>query len=119
MTPSLWVLSLPPSLVRNLSKYRGCPTLVLSFLVDGADYSQCCSCMLLSFTEQIENKKMVVQVTNTGSDLSRNHFDIAMPGGGVGIFNGCTKQWEAPTDGWGDRYGGVHTIEVKVYIFNV
>ncbi|ENN70547.1 endoglucanase [Dendroctonus ponderosae] len=90
-------------------------TITLGFVAasftDGADYSQCCSCMLLSFSEQIANKKMVVQVTNTGSDLSRNHFDIAMPGGGVGIFNGCTKQWEAPTDGWGDRYGGVHSIE--------
>ena len=30
-----------------------------------------------------------------------------MPGGGVGLFNGCQPQWGAPADGWGDRYGGV------------
>jgi len=52
-------------------------------------------------------KKMVVQVTNTGGDLGSNHFDVQIPGGGVGIFNGCTAQWGAGTDGWGARYGGV------------
>lgn len=32
-----------------------------------------------------------------------------MPGGGVGIFNGCKKQYNAPDNGWGERYGGVHS----------
>jgi len=53
-----------------------------------------------------------------------------MPGGGVGIFNGtppspplhiyqtkkpltrlpaCTQQYGAPSNGWGDRYGGIHS----------
>jgi hypothetical protein len=56
-----------------------------------------------------------------------------MPGGGVGIFNGtplhpspltesgheskqssntetaCTNQYGAPSNGWGDRYGGIHS----------
>jgi hypothetical protein len=56
-----------------------------------------------------------------------------MPGGGVGIFNGmpppfssnrrngrkankttnaktaCTNQYGAPANGWGDRYGGIHS----------
>ena len=32
---------------------------------------------------------MIVQATNTGGDLNHNHFDILLPGGGVGIFNGC------------------------------
>lgn len=59
---------------------------------------------------------MIVQVTNTGSDLGKNHFDIAMPGGGVGLFNGCSAQWNASVDGWGDRYGGVHTLEVSVHM---
>lgn len=51
---------------------------------------------------------MTVQVTNTGDDLEPGHFDIQMPGGGVGIFNGCSSQFKSPTDGWGDRYGGIH-----------
>ena len=50
---------------------------------------------------------MIVQATNTGGDLGQNHFDIQIPGGGVGIFNGCAPQYGAPGDGWGSRYGGV------------
>jgi hypothetical protein len=49
---------------------------------------------------------MVVQVTNTGGDLSSNHFDIQMPGGGFGIFDGCTSQWPGSEGKWGNRYGG-------------
>ena len=30
-----------------------------------------------------------------------------MPGGGVGIFNGCTAEWGAPSSGWGAQYGGI------------
>lgn len=47
---------------------------------------------------------MVVQSTNTGGDLGENHFDIQMPGGGVGIFDGCTPQWGALA---GAQYGGI------------
>ena len=53
---------------------------------------------------------MVVQVTNTGSDLAGfpNHFDLQLPGGGVGLFtNGCSTQYGAPATGWGAQYGGV------------
>ncbi|KAK4195107.1 RlpA-like double-psi beta-barrel-protein domain-containing protein-containing protein [Triangularia verruculosa] len=70
--------------------------------------SWCCSCYELTFTSgPVSGKKMIVQATNTGGDLGNNHFDIAMPGGGVGIFNACTQQYGAPPDGWGERYGGV------------
>jgi len=68
----------------------------------------CCACYQLTFTSgPVSGKKMIVQVTNTGSDLSSNHFDLQMPGGGVGIFNGCQVQFGAPADGWGQRYGGI------------
>ncbi|KAJ8105716.1 hypothetical protein ONZ43_g7313 [Nemania bipapillata] len=30
-----------------------------------------------------------------------------IPGGGVGLFNACTTQYGAPSNGWGERYGGV------------
>jgi hypothetical protein len=55
----------------------------------------------------VSGKKMVVQATNTGGDLGDNHFDLAIPGGGVGIFNGCTAQFGAPSSGWGQQYGGI------------
>jgi hypothetical protein len=49
---------------------------------------------LASFTSgPVAGKKMVVQATNTGGDLGENHFDLLIPGGGVGIFNGCPAQY--------------------------
>lgn len=38
----------------------------------------------LTFTStSIAGKKMIVQATNTGGDLSEGQFDLAIPGGGV------------------------------------
>lgn len=34
-------------------------------------------------------------------------FHLQIPGGGVGIFNGCTTEWGAPSSGWGAQYGGI------------
>ncbi|KAL2754978.1 glycoside hydrolase family 45 protein [Sodiomyces alcalophilus JCM 7366] len=77
-------------------------------IAGGDEAGWCCACYELTFTSgPVAGKKMVVQATNTGADLGDNHFDIAIPGGGVGIFNACTDQWNAPADGWGERYGGV------------
>jgi len=36
---------------------------------------------------------MIVQATNTGGDLGSNHFDLMIPGGGVGLFDGCSRQY--------------------------
>ena len=47
---------------------------------------------------------MVVQSTSTGGDLGSNHFDLAMPGGGVGIYDGCTPQFGGLA---GAQYGGI------------
>ncbi|ERS95964.1 uncharacterized protein SPSK_00893 [Sporothrix schenckii 1099-18] len=70
----------------------------------------CCACYELTFTSgPVQGKKLVVQATNTGGDLGANHFDLAIPGGGVGAFNACTQQYGAPPNGWGDRYGGIHS----------
>jgi hypothetical protein len=33
-------------------------------------------------------------------------FDIAIPGGGVGRFNACSRQWGADSDELGPNYGG-------------
>lgn len=32
-----------------------------------------------------------------------------MPGGGFGIFDGCTAEWGTPSTGWGAQYGGIST----------
>ncbi|ORY07932.1 family 45 glycosyl hydrolase [Clohesyomyces aquaticus] len=66
----------------------------------------CCACYELTFTSgPVNGKKMVVQVTNTGGDLGDNHFDLAIPGSGVGIFGeGCRKQFNGAF--MGNQYGG-------------
>lgn len=48
---------------------------------------------------------MVVQSTNTGGDLGSNQFDILMPGGGVGIFDGCLVEFGTSLPG--AQYGGI------------
>jgi hypothetical protein len=66
------------------------------------------ACYELTFTSTaIAGKKMIVQATNTGADLGQGQFDLAIPGGGVGIYNGCTAEWGAPSSGWGAQYGGI------------
>ncbi|KAJ8950370.1 hypothetical protein NQ314_007909 [Rhamnusium bicolor] len=76
----------------------------------GVDNNYCCSCFSITFQGGLSGKRMVVQVTNTGGDLGSNQFDLAIPGGGVGIFtDGCSSQWGAPGSGWGDQYGGVRS----------
>nr|CDF76466.1 glycoside hydrolase 45 [Scytalidium indonesiacum] len=65
----------------------------------------CCACYELTFTSgPVAGKKMVVQSTSTGGDLGSNHFDLNIPGGGVGIFDGCTPQFGGLP---GQRYGGI------------
>jgi len=72
------------------------------------EYQGCCACYELTFTSgPVNGKKLVVQVTNVGADLGENHFDLQIPGGGVGLFNGCKPQWGTSDNGWGQKYGGV------------
>lgn len=67
-----------------------------------------CACYALQFTGgSLTGKTLVVQAINVAGDLGSNQFSLLIPGGGVGIFNGCQSQWGAPADGWGARYGGI------------
>ncbi|ORX52607.1 hypothetical protein BCR36DRAFT_582546 [Piromyces finnis] len=76
-----------------------------------SESSWCCACYKLTFTStSIAGKQMVVQVTNTGGDLGENHFDLQIPGGGLGIFDGCSFQFNTNAESWGQRYGGVGSV---------
>jgi hypothetical protein len=55
----------------------------------------------------IRGKQMVVKVTNTGGDVGGSQFDLMIPGGGVGQFNACSRQWG--TTDLGAQYGGFLT----------
>lgn len=79
----------------------------------GSEYDNCCHCLLFNLQGALSGKSMIVQITNTGSDLGQNHFDVAMPGGGAGLYStGCTREWDAPVGGWGDPISGVSSLEV-------
>ena len=47
---------------------------------------------------------MLIQSVNTGGDLGDNQFDLQIPGGGLGIFDGCTSEFGGIG---GARYGGI------------
>jgi hypothetical protein len=55
----------------------------------------------------IKGKQMIVKVTNTGGDVGGSQFDLMIPGGGVGQFNACSRQWG--TSDLGAQYGGFLT----------
>jgi hypothetical protein len=69
----------------------------------------CGKCYQLEFTGgPLTGKTMTVLATNTGGDLKSNHFDIAIPGGGVGMFaEGCKRQF--PAFDLGQQFGGVRS----------
>jgi len=56
----------------------------------------------------IQGKQMIVKVTNTGSDVAGNQFDLMIPGGGVGLFNACSRQWNS--NDLGAQYGGFLSV---------
>ncbi|KAL9633006.1 MAG: hypothetical protein Q9164_004958 [Protoblastenia rupestris] len=81
--------------------------LAYGFTAVSGNNPKCCQCWQLTFTSgPISGKKMIVQATNTGGDVGNTQFDLAMPGGGFGIFDGCSTQWGATTNVWGEQYGG-------------
>jgi hypothetical protein len=55
----------------------------------------------------IQGKRMIVMAINIGYDVGGGQFDIQIPGGGVGMFNGCSTQWGIPNDQMGAVYGGL------------
>ena len=80
--------------------------------------SLCGRCFQLTFTGEghynstnantkklkTKNKKLIVMATNIGGDVGDGQFDVLIPGGGVGMFNGCSQT------GWGNQgkqYGGL------------
>lgn len=105
----------------NMAPYAVSDTLAYGYAAIPYARDMCGKCYQLDFTgtshnpkndrgsEALENKIMIVQVTNTGGDLTAEgelQFDLLIPGGGVGIFDACTKQWGATADQMGKRYGG-------------
>ncbi|MCQ2102196.1 MAG: glycosyl hydrolase family 5 [Fibrobacter sp.] len=85
--------------------------------VPAKDGGQCGKCFALAFTgkgkyetkanhKALAGKTLIVMASNIGEDVAQGQFDIMIPGGGVGLFNGCAAY------GWGNmgaQYGGLLT----------
>ncbi|OAR01515.1 hypothetical protein LLEC1_06322 [Akanthomyces lecanii] len=93
----------------NNSPWATSPTLAYGFAATaingGSESTWCCAC----YSGPVAGQQMVVQSVNTGSDFSNNQFDLLMPGGGVGRFNGCASQYPGGLPG--RQYGGVSSRE--------
>lgn len=58
----------------------------------------------------LKGKRMIVQAINIGYDVGGHQFDLLIPGGGVGAFNGCSNQWGISKNELGAQYGGFLTV---------
>lgn len=83
--------------------------------VPASNGGQCGKCFALEFTGEgkyesaaphkaLKGKILVVQVSNIGGDVNQGQFDVMIPGGGVGAFNGCSSVWG---NNLGAQYGGL------------
>ena len=81
----------------------------------GAGANVCGKCFQLTFTgegkyetkmnhKKLQGKKLIVMSSNIGYDVSGGQFDIMIPGGGVGLFNGCAN---ILGNNLGKTYGGL------------
>ena len=89
--------------------------LAYAFAATPGNDATCGKCFALTFTGQgkyetkgnhqaLAGKTLVVMASNIGYDVQGGQFDIMIPGGGVGAFNGCANM------GWGPQgktYGGL------------
>lgn len=96
------------------------PTLAYGFVAygSGQEKETNCACYEADFKKtDLDGKpmhvqKLIMQVINTGDDVEKQNFDLAIPGGGLGAFQqGCPKQWSSSVDSWGKLYGGVETVD--------
>ena len=85
----------------------------IPFTIDGCEYgflfaaapgsagNTCGKCYKLDLNI---GKTLIVMATNIGWDVQGGQFDLMIPGGGVGLFNGC-KNWD--NSKMGAHYGGL------------
>lgn len=83
----------------------------------GNSYSSSCgTCLLLTFdgnsrhttdarTKALKGKQLVIMISNIGYDVEEGQFDLMIPGGGVGAFNGCSTMWGI--NNLGAQHGGL------------
>ena len=98
---------------------EGCSNIGFAFAAVPTN-AACGRCFELSFTgegkyettlnhKKLKGKKLIVMASNIGYDVNHQQFDIMIPGGGYGAFDGCSSLM-----GWsgnmGERYGGLLSV---------
>lgn len=103
----------------NMAPYQVSDRLAYGYAaVPGGGENVCGKCYQLDFTgeshntgnndegtKRLKGKTMIVQAINIGWDVKSRQFDLLIPGGGVGNFDACSKQWNAHGK-LGEQYGG-------------
>ncbi len=90
-------------------------TMAFAFAATPGGENNCGKCFDLAFTgkgkyatdnhSKLKGKHLIVMSSNVGYDVAGGQFDVMIPGGGFGIFNGCSQKM-----GWGSQgsqYGGL------------
>lgn len=105
----------------NMTPWKVSETLSYGFAAVPAMGDICGRCFQLDFdgsghykgqdpgSVALLGKRMIVQATNIGFDVSGGQFDILTPGGGVGAFDACSYQWGVDVSELGATYGGFMT----------
>ncbi len=103
----------------NMAPWAVADNLAYGFAATPSGGNDCGKCYQLEFTgsgqhnandpgsKSLAGKTMIVQATNVGGDVGGGQFDLLIPGGGVGAFNGCSQQWGVSD--LGAQYGGFLT----------
>jgi len=96
-------------------------TIAYAFAATPGGGNDCGKCYMLTFTgegagatgtptddhhRKIKGKHLIVISNNIGYDVSSNQFDLMIPGGGPGAYNGCGKMGISCK---GAQYGGFLT----------
>lgn len=91
--------------------------LAYAFAATPGNDATCGKCFALTFTgtgkyetkanhQALKGKTLVVMASNIGYDVQGGQFDIMIPGGGFGAFNGCSQMgWNIPQNT--TTYGGL------------
>ena len=91
--------------------------LAYAFAATPGNDATCGKCFALTFTgtgkyetkanhQALKGKTLVVMASNIGYDVQGGQFDIMIPGGGFGAFNGCSQMgWNIPSNS--TTYGGL------------
>ena len=58
-----------------------------------------------TYNEALKGKVLIAMATSIGYDVEDGQFDLMVPGGGVGLYNGCDQLFGK--DNMGVRYGGL------------